>query len=188
MTKKTFPVLLTLIFALSILACNHKTNKNDLTKTKVVSEAESAQFFTIDFAEIIKNQKEVPLSDIAKSVEFIQFENTDKALLGNVFDVQLTPEYFFIKHSGSRLLTQFDRNGKFIRYIGKEGRGPKEYGLMRKFSLDQENRLIYIHTNWTHKVMETNPTFLWKPILKATLFKPLKIIFFGMKASRRILW
>lgn len=77
-------------------------------------------------------------------------------MLGNVMDIQLTPEYIFIRHNGSRLLTQFTHEGKFIRHIGKEGRGPKEYGLMRKFSIDEANRLIYIHTNWTHKIMVYN--------------------------------
>ncbi len=113
-------------------------------------------FFTIDFAEIIKHPREVLLSEIAESIEYIPLENTTKALLGNVFDIQLTAKYIFIKHSGSPLLTQFSRDGKFIRHVGKEGRGPKEYGLMRKFSMDEKNQLIYIHTNWTHKIMVFN--------------------------------
>lgn len=77
-------------------------------------------------------------------------------MLGNIHDVQLTSEYIFIHHYGSPLLTQFDRNGRFIRHIGKEGRGPKEYALMRVFSIDRKKQLIYIHTNWTNKVLVFN--------------------------------
>jgi hypothetical protein len=121
-----------------------------------IESSEPDPFFTISFAEIIKSKSEVSVSAIAESVEYIPLENTSQSMLGNVMDIQLTPEYIFIRHNGSRLLTQFGRDGKFIRHIGKEGRGPKEYGLMRKFSIDEANRLIYIHTNWTHKIMVYN--------------------------------
>lgn len=155
---KTSDLILFSLFTVFLISCSSSKNQNENTtaeRAAAVKEKENT-FFTIDFAEIIKDQKEVPLSEIAESVKYIQLENSDKALLGNVFDVQLTPEYIFIKHSGSRLLAQFSCNGEFIRNIGTEGRGPKEYGLIRKFSLDQENRLIYIHTNWTHKVIVFN--------------------------------
>lgn len=71
-------------------------------------------------------------------------------------NVELTRDYIFIKHSGSRLLTQFTRDGKFVRHFGTEGRGPKEYALMRLFSVDEENELVFIHTNWTRKILIYN--------------------------------
>ncbi len=153
--KATTVFLLSSLFAI-LLSCSSNKNQSEATGAEVEKVADTNAFFTINFAEIIKEQKEVPLSEIAESVEYVPLENSEKALLGNVFDVQLTPDYIFIRHSGSRLLTQFSRDGKYIRHIGTEGRGPKEYGLIRKFSLDQENRLIYIHTNWTHKIVVYN--------------------------------
>jgi len=151
------PALKIICFVLFVafVGCQSKSPKVSELK-EPETQVETNPFFTINFAEIIKHKREVPISEIAESVEFVPFENTGKSLLGNVFDVQLTPEYIFLKHSGSRLLTQFSRNGKFIRHIGTEGRGPKEYGLMRKFSIDEKNRLIYIHTNWTRKILVYN--------------------------------
>ncbi|MBN2635720.1 MAG: 6-bladed beta-propeller [Prolixibacteraceae bacterium] len=155
-TRKIFPVLLTLILAFSLFACNQQTSKNTSDTEKEDEFTEPSAFFTIDFAEIIKHKRDVNLSEIAKSVEFIPLENNQESMLGNIMDVKLTPEYIFIKHTGSPLLTQFDQNGKFIRHIGTEGRGPKEYGLMRIFSLDEKHRLIYIQTNWTRKILVYN--------------------------------
>jgi len=142
-TSKLFFVLC----VISLISCTQKeTNPQN----------NSNQFFTIDFAEIIKNKNEVPLSEIAKSIEFIQFETTTKSLLGNIMDIKLTKDYIFIHHNGDKRLTQFSRQGKFIRHIGIVGRGPKEYALMRTFSLDEKNELIYIQTNWTRKFLVYN--------------------------------
>ncbi len=144
------------VLLIFVLSCNTES------KNKVQPEIETGQnikadsFFAIDFAEIIKHKREVPLSEIAEGVEYIPLENNKESMLGGIMDVQLTADYIFVKHNGSRLLTQFDRSGKFIRHIGKEGRGPKEYGLMRIFSLDEKNKLIYIHTNWTRKILVYN--------------------------------
>ena len=153
MKAKNFLHFIALIFILaSFLSCNRKSSDKESNSIETVGQNESATFFTINFAEIIKHKTEVPLSEIAGNVEIIQFENTRESLLGNILDVQLSKDYIFVKHSGSRLLTQFNRDGKFIRHIGSEGRGPKEYALMRDFSLDRKNKLIYIHTNWTRKI------------------------------------
>lgn len=141
--------------------CQSKTKNNSVDETQTRKEEQKPSkknnpFFTIDFAEIIKHKREVQLSEFAESIEFIQFENSPKALLGRVRDIQLTEEYIFIQHNGIKLLTQFTREGKFIRHFGTIGRGPKEYALMRKFSLDVKNELVYIHTNWTRKILVYN--------------------------------
>jgi hypothetical protein len=144
-----------IVLLIVLISCQSKsTEKNKSAGPE--KQIESNSFFTIPFAEIIKTQHDVLLSEIAESVEFIQFENSPKALLGRISDIQLTKDYIFVKHNGVKLLTQFTRDGKFIRHIGKLGRGPKEYALMRIFSLDEKNGLIYIHTNWTRKILVYN--------------------------------
>ncbi len=153
---KTKKLLLLSILLVSFFACNQKSAKDNSNSEEAVKHEDTSAFFTIDFAEIIKNKRDVPISEIAESVEYIPLENNSQSMIGNIMDVQLTKDYIFIKHNGSPLLTQFDRTGKFIRHIGTEGRGPKEYGLMRIFSLDRKNQLIYIHTNWTRKILVYN--------------------------------
>lgn len=136
------------------------TNKNQGKENRNIKHSENQiagdHFFTINFAEIIKAKRDVMLSEIAENVEFVQFENSEKALLGRVSDIQLTPNYIFIRHSGTGLLTQFSRTGKFIRHFGTQERGPKEYALIRKFSIDEQNKRVYIQTNWTNKILVYN--------------------------------
>lgn len=154
-----------LIFLIFSCACQSKLKDSTSSNPRAVEESEMADqksvkeantFFTIPFAEIVKNKREVPLSEFAESVEFIQFENTEESLLGRIQDIQITKDYIFLKHNGTGLLAQYTRDGKFLRHFGALGRGPKEYALMRKFSLDEENELVYIQTNWTRKILVYN--------------------------------
>ena len=138
------------------VACQQKANNEKSRETTEEKVVETNVFYTIPFAEIIKNKHEVKLSEFATDVEIIQFDNTPKALLGRIQDIQLTNDYIFVEHSGNALITQFSRAGKYIRHIGKQGRGPKEYALCRKFSLDEKNERIYIQTNWTRKILVYN--------------------------------
>ncbi len=146
-----------LFFSLFVcLACQPQTNNKKGPEPTKEQADEANSFFTIPFAEIVKNKRDVNLSEFASDVKIIQFENTPKSLLGNVHDIQLTSNYIFVKHSGNTLITQFSRDGKYIRHFGKLGRGPKEYALCRIFSIDEANQRIYIHTNWTRKILVYN--------------------------------
>ena len=137
-------------------ACHSKVKTDKNKETSLEQAIDADAFYTIPFAEIIKDKHEVNLSEFASEVEIIQFENTPKALLGRVQDIQLTNDYIFVEHTGNKLITQFSRDGKYIRHIGTLGRGPKEYALCRKFSLDEKNERIYIQTNWTRKILVYN--------------------------------
>jgi len=112
-------------------------------------------FYTIDFPEILEKKREVPISEIAESVEYIPLETTDKSAINRIYDAKFTKDYIFIQQYGTSqsLLIQFDRQGKFIRYIGKAGNGPEEYNQIREFSVDEKKELIYIQSNWTKKIL-----------------------------------
>ena len=77
-------LLLVLILATSF-SCKEKTTK------------ETSSFYTIPFAEIRKNKREVLLSEIATDVKLIQLENIPEAMLGNVENIEFTKDYIFIK-------------------------------------------------------------------------------------------
>ena len=135
--------LLILLIAIIGNACNNEKEK----------DINSQSFYTIDFPDILKNQQEVFVSNIAESVEYIRLDTTSSSLLGRIIDAKFTKDYIFIHHNGNHLLAQFDIKGNFIRNIGKIGRGPREYTLIRKFSVDEENQLIYIQTSYKKGIM-----------------------------------
>ncbi len=67
MKTKNFLPFITLIFILaSFLSCNRKSSDKESNSTETDGQNESATFFTINFAEIIKHKTEVSLSEIAE--------------------------------------------------------------------------------------------------------------------------
>lgn len=139
MKHLNFRFQIKLLLALVLIANFSCKQKADEEKGK------GGTFFTIPFAEIIKNKRQVKLSEIAGDVKIIQLENIPEAMLGNVEDIEFTNDYIFVKFWQHPVL-QFARNGKFIRNIGAKGSGPGEYGTCMKMSVDEKNKKIYIHT------------------------------------------
>ena len=136
-----------LFFILFIYSCSNKSPIENTQKSLALR---------IDFTEILKDKKTITISDLADSVEYIFFETHENSLLGKVLDAKFTRKYIFLNHSGSHLLAQYDRKGNFIRHIGKNGRGPKEYPRLNQFSVDEKNQLIYISTSWMNKILVYN--------------------------------
>lgn len=131
-----FSKLLIVVLFASTVSCNKNTGKES---------DKSGTFYSIPFDEIIKNQREVNLSEIATDVDIIQLENIPEAMLGDIEDIALTNDYIFVKFWQHPIL-QFSHNGKFIRNIGKKGNGPGEYTTCMKMSIDEKREKIYVQT------------------------------------------
>lgn len=128
-------------------------SKNDKNKDNEDFQSDNS-FYTINFTDMLKKQQEILISDIADSIKYIALETSPSSLLGSINDAKFTKDYFFIYHNGTTsLLSQFDKNGHFIRNIGRIGRGPEEYLGIRAFSIDEENKLIFIHLNFKNKIL-----------------------------------
>lgn len=112
----------------------------------------NSSFYTIDFPAILENKREVPVSEIAENITYVPLESTGESALGRIQDVKLTRDYIFIHAFGTPLLAQFDKEGNFLRYIGKIGKGPEEYDLIRQFSVDEKTGFIYIQPNWIRNI------------------------------------
>jgi hypothetical protein len=136
------------LFLVLIIGCN--TNNEQEVNSSVLEET---SFFSIDFPYLLKNKQTVPVSNIANKIEYLPLETTPNCLTGSVLEAKFSKNFIFIQHNGIPLLSQFDWNGNFIRNIGTVGRGPKEYALMRSFSIDENNNLVYIFTNYTKKIL-----------------------------------
>lgn len=149
MKKRHFPirfgVLLVLILT-TTLSCKEKTQNENLN---------SGSFYTIPFADIIKHQREVKLSELASDVQFVQLENAKDALLGHFENIELTKNYIFVMCWKQPIL-QFSRTGKFIKSIGRIGKGPDEYTACMKMSVDEKNKRIYLQIADQGKMMVFN--------------------------------
>ncbi|MBN2818550.1 MAG: 6-bladed beta-propeller [Bacteroidales bacterium] len=114
------------IILLCLLACTNE--KNQKLETIIVSPARTS---------------EVNLSEIAESVQLIPLETNDSCLVSYITSLDLCDNYIFIC-SGNRSVMQFDNKGKFIRQIGREGKGPAEYIFPGNITCNAKNQRIYI--------------------------------------------
>lgn len=85
----------------------------------------------------------VMLSKIASSVYKIILETNESSLITKIQEIDRTDQYLFVNDAGKRVL-QFDSSGKFIKQIGRQGRGPGEYLSIISQAIDTHNKIVYV--------------------------------------------
>lgn len=138
-----------LISFLVIVSCKHtNTLKIDIEKTEKVVELP----YFIDLEKNLNKIKPITLSSIGKELEYIPLETNANSLLRNIYQIVFSDSYIFI--SDFNKLLQFDRNGKFVRQVGANGRGPGEYINVSGFCIDEKKETVYIIAWGIHTVLE----------------------------------
>ncbi|MDD4822869.1 MAG: 6-bladed beta-propeller [Bacteroidales bacterium] len=86
------------------------------------------------------------LSTITNDVEYIVLgsknDKGEEEYIRQALQVIVGKEYIFV-NTTDRVL-QYQRDGKFIRKIGKSGQGPKEYSFVENIDIDETVGRIYI--------------------------------------------
>ena len=81
---------------------------------------------TIDVIAGLKQEKEFRLSELVDSIEYIKLETSKECLVSNASKV-IGKKYILLLNHQPQQIMLFDRGGKFLRQIGKIGKGPGEY-------------------------------------------------------------
>ena len=111
-----------------------------------INEKELSQIkskYTID----LDGNKEtsIPFSTYFKSLTTIILETNENCLIGQIDELQIFDGCIYIlDRNRAKSLLVFDADGRFIRKIGNFGQGPGEYIHLWDFTLDTENRFIYL--------------------------------------------
>lgn len=90
-------------------------------------------------------QEETPISmkEDVVSIQYIPLETTDSCLISNLLNLQVTTDYMFMYNGKTEEVLQFDRKGKFIRRVGRQGNGPGEYSMISELAVDDSNKEWY---------------------------------------------
>lgn len=129
--------------------------------------------YILDIKNNIKNLKVANLSSIGKELSYIPLETSPQCLIQQIDKILFSDSYIFINDGRKRLL-QFDKNGKFIKQIGSQGRGPKEYYYMMDFCLDETSKEIFIISD-RNKLSVFDFDGIFKNSYKLT-FRPSQIV------------
>ncbi len=82
------------------------------------------------------------LTDLASSINQIQLETNEHALLGIIKDIKFFNNKFYV-NDGNQILV-FDNKGNFLQKLGREGDGPGEYGNVYSMAIDFNSNFIYV--------------------------------------------
>ena len=120
------------------LAAGHISNGQDYVNPVI-----------IDLIKVIQNERDVPISQFVDSLVYIPLETTPESGISYIRKIFLTDKYIIIRHDSpgsSSPLLLFDRkSGKFIRPLGKKGRGPEEYTIPLDCFYNPYDKKIYTY-------------------------------------------
>ena len=118
----------------------------------------------------VTKENVVNYSDYFRTAKTIILETKKESLIGSITKCIAFDEKLFILDAYvAKALLVFDIDGKFIQQIGNIGRGPGEYQYIKDFTINEENKELYILANVNELLKyKTNGTFLKSIPIKIT--------------------
>jgi hypothetical protein len=106
-----------------------------------------SKLIILNLEEAFSQQQDIPLSTFVDKISYVPLETKPDIVLGRTARFEVTDDFILVKNVGLGQATQillFDRStGKFIREIGKPGRGPGEYYGISFLPYNLETKEIY---------------------------------------------
>lgn len=105
-----------------------------------------SKLIILNLAEAFSRQQEVPLSRFVNKITYVPLETKQESLISSSPNIEVSDDFVIVKNGGQskNQILLFDRNtGKFIREIGKQGRGPGEYMSVGFIPFNPVNKEVY---------------------------------------------
>ncbi|MFW5879560.1 MAG: 6-bladed beta-propeller [bacterium] len=125
--------LLVLMFFISCSYNNPKVHHDESLKTK-----HKNTIVKINLPQ--KGEKQLNTSEFADTILYIPLETKPQSLIRRIIQVQIIEDKILMNCFDKMLL--FSNTGKFIRQIGKNGKGPGEYLIIFNFNIINDTILI----------------------------------------------
>lgn len=96
----------------------------------------------VSMGQNINKSQELPVSEIAESIRFVPLETNENCLLNtDISKIEIVEETIFM--SDFNYIFKYDLNGRFIKRIGKKGRGPASIPRdFNRFLLTKPGRIL----------------------------------------------
>jgi len=139
-----------LFLSILCLSCSPRS-KNPL-------ESKKNGIYVFDFDKA-KTKPDFLYSSIYKRVSVIPLETNQFSLIGSISKIRVFDNYIFVLDSyDAKTLFLFDREGNFIRKIGNNGQGPREYIEPSDFTIDIEGKTVYVLDDTKQRILRYDLT------------------------------
>ncbi len=121
-----------------------------------------------------KEMDSIGFTKLFRDFEYITLETNDQSLLGSIKKIIVFDNKMYIlDNSKGKKVYVFDNEGKFIRSIGKIGKGPGEYSNLEDFTIDKGSgqivllgypSIVYVYDSLGQFVLQkklTTQALLW---------------------------
>lgn len=139
--KKSMPLCLVLL--LSVFTACHSTNGQSEDDTILLP------------LNLTSPQKELPLSSFIDSVTTIRLALPDSMFFGSVSRIYFEGNNIYASDSKQNVVFRFDRSGRFLNSIGRQGGGPGEYTELSGFFLGKD--CLYLEDLATRRIFSYSP-------------------------------
>lgn len=92
----------------------------------------------------IQQENPISLKNDVQSIEYIPLETNDSCLVSNALNLQVSADFLFMYNGKTGQVLQFDRKGKFVRPVGRQGNGPGEYNLVSYLAANNKQKELTI--------------------------------------------
>lgn len=98
--------------------------------------------------------KEGNTSNLNYKITFIKLETSEMSLIDKVNQIEYKNDTLFLLDSSTSRLIAFNKNGAFLKAIGKKGNGPGEFVLPVSISLSNNKARLYVVDAGQKKLIE----------------------------------
>ncbi|MDR1373084.1 MAG: 6-bladed beta-propeller [Dysgonamonadaceae bacterium] len=143
--------VLSLVVISFIFGCNNRNGNNTALEVINVNPTTAEEY--------------INLSEIVDSVHCIRLWVDSGDVMGRVNEILIKQKYIYAKDATQQQIFVFDKEGKFVAKLAKNGDGPDEYNGFKAFFVDDEEKYVEIitgknilkYTNISFELAEKSP-------------------------------
>lgn len=98
-------------------------------------------------------KSEIDLAPYLKSVKYVKLELNDQSILGEIQHLEAFEDRLYILDNVTGKIFVFTIEGKFLFVLDKVGQGPGEYAQIDYFSIDRNERQIFVADLMTNTIL-----------------------------------
>ena len=103
--------------------------------------------------DITQPEKNLKMSDLFSDIKYVKLETTSESLIQYINRVVDLEGNLLVVDRDNQSLLLFDKDGRFIKKIAGQGKGPGEYSKMYDAAIDKEGRRLFVLDAYAQSVL-----------------------------------